>query len=155
MQSRSRRFQLMVGMVAGLALLGWGGARTATAETLDLSAIFASDCALAGVADGSDLAFLDDQAPAAAPAEPAGKVCKTNAQCGKKEYCAKEVGACKGEGQCKARPATCPMDVVDPVCGCNHKTYNNDCLASKAGVNVDHKGKCEKKGHKTTGTTGS
>jgi hypothetical protein len=152
MQPRSRRFQLLVGMMACLALLSWVGAKTATAETLDLSAILTADCALANIADttdAADLAFLDDMQAAAAPAtpaEPAAKACKTNASCGsKKEYCAREAGTCKGEGQCKARPAACPADVVDPVCGCNKKTYNNDCLAAKAGVNVDHKGKCEPK----------
>jgi hypothetical protein len=155
MQASSRKFHLLVGLVAGLALLSLGGARMAAAETIDLSAILTSDCA----PDGADLAFLDDMQaggtatpPAAgststAPAEPAGggKACKTNKQCGKGMWCAKENGKCKEEGTCKQKPTICP-EVVAPVCGCNHKTYNNECMAQRAGVNVSHTGKCEKKG---------
>ncbi|HEY0784153.1 MAG TPA: Kazal-type serine protease inhibitor domain-containing protein [Thermoanaerobaculia bacterium] len=73
------------------------------------------------------------------------KACKTNKDCplGARDYCAKETGKCDEEGVCAARPSICP-DVVAPVCGCDGKTYNNGCLAHRAGVNVKHDGKCEK-----------
>ena len=145
MQARSRNFHLLVGMVAFLALLSFGAARAATAETIDLSAIFTADCS---AADSSDVAFLDDMQAAAAPAPaPAAepKKCKTNKQCGKGDWCQKENGACKSEGTCKEK-MVCTSQEVSPVCGCNHKTYNSECLAHAAGVNVDHAGKCGKKG---------
>jgi hypothetical protein len=69
------------------------------------------------------------------------KMCKTNAQCPKGDYCAKETGKCDDEGVCAQRPQICPL-IVAPVCGCNNKTYNNGCLAHRAGVNIKHDGKC-------------
>jgi hypothetical protein len=30
------------------------------------------------------------------------------------------------------------------VCGCDHKTYDNDCRAAQSGQNVIHKGECVK-----------
>ena len=70
------------------------------------------------------------------------KACKTNAQCPKGDYCAKETGKCDDEGMCAQKPTICPL-VVAPVCGCNNKTYNNGCMAHKAGVDIKHDGKCE------------
>jgi len=82
----------------------------------------------------------------AAPAAPAGggPSCTTNKQChDTKMYCARPNGHCKGKGECTAKPDVCP-DVVAPVCGCNGKTYNNECTAHRAGVNVRHDGKCKR-----------
>jgi hypothetical protein len=73
----------------------------------------------------------------------AAKPCKTNKQCGAGAYCAKETGKCDDEGVCAQKPQICPL-VVAPVCGCDNKTYNNGCMAHRAGVNVKHDGKCEK-----------
>ena len=44
-------------------------------------------------------------------------------------------------GTCEARPRFCNM-VWIPVCGCNGKTYANDCQRKKAGVSKLHDGKC-------------
>ena len=69
------------------------------------------------------------------------EVCWDNSMCQPTEYCAMD--SCdSGLGTCEAKPEMCPM-VIDPVCGCNNKTYDNACLAANSGVNVDYKGNCE------------
>ena len=57
--------------------------------------------------------------------------CTDNASCAGNEYCAKEFGNCDGTGFCTRRPEVCAM-YVDPVCGCDGKTYGNGCEAASA-----------------------
>lgn len=68
--------------------------------------------------------------------------CRTNQSCGADGYCEKAEGDCDGIGDCKLRPRDCP-DVIDLVCGCDGITYQNDCFARVAGVNVARRGACE------------
>ena len=59
-------------------------------------------------------------------------------------FCKKDIGQCStedSEGTCASKPEVCAQN-YDPVCGCDGKTYSNQCTADVAGANVAFKGKC-------------
>ncbi len=69
--------------------------------------------------------------------------CFTSEECGAGFYCAAPPGHCRDPGACDKRPAACPADLFDPVCGCDGTTYPGPCEAAAAGVRVAAPGTCE------------
>jgi len=71
-------------------------------------------------------------------------------ECDSDEYCALDESQCMLRiaeiyGKCKKLTQMCNMN-IDPVCGCDDKTYDNACVANSSGVNVAYSGKCTKGG---------
>jgi hypothetical protein len=70
-------------------------------------------------------------------------------QCGSGQFCELKPSTCESvadaSGTCTARPEVCDT-VYKPVCGCDHKTYGNDCERQGAGVSQLHEGACKPAG---------
>lgn len=115
-------------------------------ETVFCPQIYAPVCGLDGVTYGNACQAEAAHVVVAHPG-PCGKVCGgiAGVACEKGEVCDLDPGSCKisdAQGTCKRKPEFCPF-IYKPVCGCDGKTYSNDCVRLVAGVTKDHDGACE------------
>jgi hypothetical protein len=92
-------------------------------------------------------ASVNIASPGPCPLPDGGSPCAGNGDCGSGLYCRKDAcgapaGVCAGEPDFNV----CYRELADggtaQACGCDHQTYDNDCMAASYGVNVDFEGRC-------------
>ena len=75
-----------------------------------------------------------------------GEACGAGISCNPPLLCQTAAGQCNAtnaKGTCEKAPAFC-QKIYRQVCGCNGKTYPNDCERQRAKVQVDYVGACKK-----------
>jgi hypothetical protein len=75
-----------------------------------------------------------------------GEACNAATTCNPPLLCQNPPGQCNvtdTKGTCEKVPAFC-QKIHRQVCGCNGKTYANDCERQRARAQLDHTGACKK-----------
>jgi hypothetical protein len=90
--------------------------------------------------------FVTAMVSSSANAAKQGEMCAgfTGVPCDAGLWCQIRTGLCQaadGPGSCVKVPEVCSQ-IFQPVCGCNGKTYGNDCERQAAKVSKAHDGAC-------------
>src|ERR1041384_3335591 len=79
------------------------------------------------------------------PGQPPQATCDSDEDCFETELCDFATNSCganpNDRGECVTRPTAC-VEEIEFACGCDGQTYENECVAARAGVDVDIGGGC-------------
>jgi hypothetical protein len=126
---------------------GTSRARHLGVKSIQIAALFliAALAACTDATDGGPPAITD-----ISEAARDGATCGTIAglTCAPGSFCIYPDGTCgvaDQAGTCNS-PAFLCFEIYAPVCGCDHHTYANECVAHRDGVSIAHRGACGRQG---------
>jgi hypothetical protein len=90
---------------------------------------------------------VDAGSPPRPDAQTGPQACSSGSavKCPAGQFCEFKIGEClkpDAVGECTQSTGISCVAVSDPVCGCDGRTYSNDCVATISGVSVQAKGVC-------------